>query len=83
MTWWIVFGIINVIICLADIYRQGFCKAIDLLSTLVMFIAGPFATTMVVLHYYTASINNVLERTIWRKHRTYNEILEESKRKHG
>jgi hypothetical protein len=82
MIWWLIFGVINVLICLADIYRQGFCKAVDLLSTIVMFIAGPFGTAMVLLHYNSERVNSVMERIIWRKEiKDYNTFLEDAKKR--
>lgn len=80
MTIWLIFGIINVIISLADIYRQGFCKAVDLLSIIVMFLGSYFLTALVLLHYFSGNINNVLERTIWQKHKSYNDFLEDAKK---
>jgi hypothetical protein len=68
-----------VLICLLDVYKQGFCKAVDLLSMIVMFLGGPFCTTLVLLHVYARNINNVLERTVWQKHKSYNEYLEDHK----
>ena len=82
MIFWLGLGLINVILCLYDIYKQEHCKAVDLLATLVMFLAGPFATLLVIIHIKSDKIDNVLQRVIWSKHKSYLEVLEKEKQKY-
>lgn len=82
MTTWLGFGIFNVLVAMIDIYKQGYCKAIDLLSALVLFVAGPFGTGLILLHRYAGNIDHAFERIIWkRKSKSYNDFLEDYEEK--
>lgn len=81
MGYWFGFSLINLFISLRDIYKQGYCKGFDLAAALIMFLAGPFGTGMVLLHMHAEKINNVSEIIIWKKNKSYNDILKDYQRR--